>query len=232
MIDFSIGLKTIANIRKYMVPLDNAKLVLKPFFLEPSKPKYIRQIANECELSYERVQHYLRELEEIKAVKSKTKGKIKEYSINRRHELVLKIFSLLEMERRQKFYSECPRTYVALYKMLDEISKLKATKSKTDIKFVVLFGSAARKESRAESDIDILVAVTNKDSAFEKYMFEVTKKLYALTGNKFSIHSVDIDEIRTRWKKEPFYSTFWPDHIVLYGDEYFWKEVLELGEPI
>jgi predicted nucleotidyltransferase/predicted transcriptional regulator len=221
-----------------MVSIDNAKNILKAFFHKPTKSMYIREVEKECELSYERVQHYLNELEKAGALKSAKRGKIKEYTINRRHGLVLKIFSLLEMERRQKFYKKNSKLQVWLQNVVDallsdESIKKSVGKTISDVKFILLFGSAARGESRVESDIDLLIAVNNKDSKFEEYVnTAVKKRMDALTGKKFSMHIVDMDELRTRWAKESVYSTIWLDHIVLYGDENFWMEVLEMGEPI
>ncbi|MFH0737570.1 MAG: nucleotidyltransferase domain-containing protein [Candidatus Micrarchaeota archaeon] len=207
-----------------MVSIDNAKAVLKPFFFAPSKAKYIREIAKDCELSYERVQHYLKELEKIKAVESKTKGKIKEYTLNRKHELVLKIFSLLEMERRQAFYAKNPKIGINLQAIAKDTGA-------AGIRYVILFGSAARGEARKESDIDLLFVLKQKDDAFEKQLNDLAKKMEALSGRRFSMHTVSIDELKSRWKKEPVYTTLWQDHIILYGDEEFWRDVLEMGEP-
>jgi len=207
-----------------MVSIDNAKEVLKPFFLAPSKPKYIREIAKNCDLSYERVQHYLKELEKIRAVGAKTRGKIKEYTLNRKHELVLKIFSLLEMERRQHFFSNNPKIGVWLQSIMKEAGT-------ADLRYSVLFGSTARGDAKTGSDIDILFVLKAKDSEFERQLNEIAKKVEALSGKHFSVHAISLNDLKARWKKEPFYTTLWQDHIVLYGDEEFWRDVLELGEP-
>jgi len=213
-----------------MVSIDNAKSVLQPFFTAPSKPKYIRQIERECKVSYERVRYYLKELEKIKAVKSETKGKIKEYLINRKHELVLKVFSLLEMERRQRFYSGNSKLGVWLAKL--GLLQAPPVSTTADIKFIILFGSSAREEAKEESDVDILLVIKNKDAAFEDHVKAVAHEMEALSGKQFSMHTIELGEFRTKWKKEPFYVTLWRDHIVLYGDEEFWREVLEMGEPV
>jgi predicted nucleotidyltransferase/predicted transcriptional regulator len=220
-----------------MVSIDNSKSVLKPFFLKPSKSKYIREIAKECNLSYERVQHYLKELEKIKALRAEVKGKIKEYSINRNHQLILKIFSLIEMERRQEFYQKNSKLFAWTYKTVEELlseeeMKKQVGRSKTDIKFILLFGSAARGEAKMESDIDLLIIVRNKDKKFEKYTKIIKERADALSGKEFSMHIIELDEMKRLWKKEPVYTSLWYDHIVLYGDESFWRIVLELGEPI
>ncbi|MEW6528900.1 MAG: nucleotidyltransferase domain-containing protein [Candidatus Micrarchaeota archaeon] len=214
------------------------KVILKPFFLNPTKPRYIREIAKDCELSYERVQFYLKELEKTGTVRSKVKGKIKEYDINRKNEFILKIFSLLEMERRQKFYYKNPKLQVWLQTVVNELMSNESIKKLVgttiaDIKFILLFGSAARGESKIESDIDVLTVVKNRDENFKKYAENLVKrKMDGLTGKKFSMHLVDLDEFKAKWKKESVYATIWLDHIVLYGEENFWKEILELGEPI
>ena len=221
-----------------MVSIDNAKLILTTFIKEPSKPQYIRQIANNCELSYERVQFYLKELEKVGGLKSKTKGKIKEYTINRKNELNLKLFALLELDRRQNFYHKNPKLQVWLQILVNELFSNESMKklvgaSLADIKFVILFGSTAREEAKIESDLDILIVVKNKDRNFEKYAETmVTQKMGALTGKKFSMHLVNIEEFKMKWNKEPVYATIWLDHLILYGEENFWREVLELGEPI
>ena len=222
-----------------MNSIDNAKLVLKTFFLHPTKPKYIREVEKDCELSYERVQHYLKELEREGALKAEIKGKIKEYTVNRRNELILKVFSLLEMDRRQKFYQKDSRLQVWLQNLVQELLSNESIKKQinanivADIKFILLFGSAARGDAKLESDIDTLIAVKNKDANFERYINEIVKKrMDDLTGKKFSMHIVYLEDLEAKWRKEPVYATIWLDHIVLYGEENFWRQVLELGEPI
>lgn len=213
-----------------MVSIDNSKLILETFLKEPTKPQYIRQIANNCKLSYERVQYYLNELEKIKLLHSKVKGKIKEYSLNRRHELALKIFSILEMEKRQAFYSKNPQFQSWLSTMMSEFSKDAIITS--DTRFILLFGSTARGDSRESSDVDLLVVARTTDSTLESVIKSVKTKLEAISGKTFSFHIVNYKEFTAKWKKEPVYATIWLDHIVLSGEENFWKEVLEMGEPI
>lgn len=212
-----------------MVSLDNAKLVLTAFFGAPHRARYIREVSKTCALSYERVHHSLKGLEKINAVASKTRGKIKEYSINRKSELALKIFSFLEMERRQEFFSRNPRLAVWLQNVGDELET--ESKTKTDIRFVILFGSYARGEEKKDSDIDVLIVAKNMDRAFESQLDSTAKKMASLSGKKFSLHPVELEDLRLKWKKEPFYATLWLDRILLSGDEDFWKEILELGEP-
>lgn len=220
-----------------MVSIDGAKSVLKPFFIRPAnKAMYIREVAKECELSYERVQHYLGELEKAGALKSEKRGKIKEYALNRKHELVLKIFSLLEMERRQEFYQKAPKMRVWLQMATDGLLAGETAKKPhrvADVKFILLFGSAARGEAKAGSDVDVLIVTGNGDRNFEKYADETVKaKMEALSGKKFSMHVIGVEDVRMNWKKEPVYAGLWLDRIVLYGDEAFCREVLELGAPI
>jgi len=214
-----------------MVSIDNSKLILETFLKEPTKPQYIRQIANNCKLSYERVQFYLKELEKIKVLHSKVKGKIKEYTLNRRSELALKLFSILEMEKRQIFYSKNHQFQSWLNTMLSELSKDMADTT-SNIKFILLFGSTARGDSKDSSDVDILIVTGTPNSTLETVIKSVKSKLEAISGKKFSFHIVNYKEFVSKWKKEPVYATIWLDHIVLSGEENFWKEVLELGEPI
>ena len=214
-----------------MVSIDNAKLILLVFLKEPSKPQYIRQIANNCELSYERVQHYLKELEKQKVLTAKIKGKIKEYTLNRKHELVLKIFSILEMENRQIFYSKNLQFQAWLVNLVNELSK-NLEKNTADIRFILLFGSTVRGDAKGGSDVDILLVARNIDPTLQATINQLKTRLETLSGKFFSFHLVDYNEFIVKWKKEPIYATIWLDHITLYGEESFWKEVLERGEPI
>lgn len=216
-----------------MISFDNAKAILKPFLFSPTKPKYIREIEKDCELSYERVQYYLNELEKNTVVRSAIRGKIKEYSININNELVLKLFSVLEMERRHEFYRDSKTAVVWLRRMTNELlSEDSNKKSKTNIKFILLFGSAARMDTNEESDFDILIVVKNKDRYFESHTGSIGKQMENLSGKKFSIQTIELDMMRKLWKNEPVYHNIWIDRILLYGEEKFWMEVLKIGEPI
>lgn len=230
MIDL-VRFKNLHDTMYSMVSIDNSKLILETFLKEPTKPQYIRQIANNCKLSYERVQYYLKELEKIRLLNSKVKGKIKEYILNRRHELALKIFSIIEMEKRQTFYSKNPQFQSWLNTMLGELSK-DMTAITYDIKFILLFGSTARGDSKDGSDVDLLIVTRIANSTLESVIKSVKTKLEAISGKTFSFHIINYKEFTAKWKKEPVYATIWLDHIVLSGEENFWKEVLELGEPI
>lgn len=214
-----------------MTSLDNAKLILAAFIKSPTKSQYIRQIESNCALSYERVQHYLKELEKSKILTSKTKGKIKEYTLNRKSETALKLFSILEMEKRQAFYSKNPQFQSWLNTMLSELNK-DMTATTSDIKFILLFGSTVRGDSKDSSDVDLLIVTRTPDSTLETVIKSVKTKLEAISGKTFSFHIVNYKEFTAKWKKEPVYATIWLDHVILSGEENFWKEVLELGEPI
>jgi predicted nucleotidyltransferase len=179
------------------------------------------------------VQHYLKELEKVQVLKSEIRGKIKEYSINKKHELTLKVFSILEMKGRQKFYQKNPKLAVWIQMALEKMESIDSANISTDIFFIILFGSVARGEAREKSDIDLLVVVKNKNESFENEIREeIKKKIGAISGRVFSTHILDIQELRFKWMKEPVYSTIWLDHITLYGEQKLWKEVLKMGEPI
>jgi predicted nucleotidyltransferase/predicted transcriptional regulator len=215
----------------FMVSLDRAKSILAAFIKSPTKPKYIRQIESNCELSYERVQHYLKELEESKVLTSQTKGKIKEYTINRKSETALKLFAILEMERRQVFYSKIPHFQVWLTSLVTDLDKT-LEKNNAEIKFILLFGSTARGDAKASSDVDILIVARNVGRGLESEVNQLKTNLETLSGRIFSFHLVGYKEFKSKWKREPVYATIWLDYVVLSGEENFWKVVLERGEPI
>ncbi len=220
-----------------MTSIDAAKTVLQAFLFAPTQPKYIREVEQNCQLSYERVHHYLNELEKIKALRAKTRGKIKEYWLNTQSEFVIKVLSLIENDRTWKFYHKHPELYGVLGRLTSKILAIDYPnqlfdKTTADVKFIVLFGSTAREESALESDIDLLIAVKNRDKEFDRILSSFRGEFQTLTGKKLSLHVVEMDEFRKKWKTEPFYASLWLDRIVLYGEETFWREVLRLGEPI
>jgi len=191
----------------------------------------VSEIDKGTSLSYERTYHYLKELEDTGAISSEKKGRNREYIVNKDHEITLKSFGILEMEKRQNFLEENPGIGTILLKLKQRI--LEGTKDY--IKFIILYGSTAREQAKKESDIDILAVTISSPESMdpEKEMEEIQEQMNSTIPEETSIHIQDtsINEFRERWEKEPIYTSIWEDRILLYGEESFWEEVLKIGEP-
>lgn len=198
--------------------------ILASFLDEPSKEKYGREIERDVDLSHERVVSYLKELAEEKVLSFEKKGRQVFYSINKENDAVKRIMSSLEYERKQKFLAN-NKTIAFL---LHELKKDVLSTQKSEIQFILLFGSMARGQAKADSDVDLLVV-----SAAEKEpaaMRETIKKRSKIAGRGVSLHFISLDDLEKFWHKEPVYKNIWRERIVLYGEDRFWEFVLEKGE--
>ena len=41
-----------------------------------------------------------------------------------------------------------------------------------------------------------------------------------------------VEELESRWQKEPVYANIWDERVVFFGEENFWRFVLKKGEPL
>lgn len=198
--------------------------ILAPFLDAPSREKYGREIDRGVDLSHERVVTYLRELAEEKVLSLEKKGRQVFYRLNKESETVRRIMAFLEYEREQKFLTN-NKTIAAL---LHELKKDILSTRKSEIQFILLFGSVARGQARPGSDIDLLV-VSSAEKEPED-MRERIKKRSKIAGRGVSMHFISLDDLEKFWHKEPVYKNIWRERIVLYGEDRFWEFILEKGE--
>ena len=198
--------------------------LLSAFLFEPSKEKYGREIERAAGFSHERAVSYLKDLVKEKVLLCERKGRQVFYRLNRKSEAVTRIMSALEYERTREFLRSNKDAAVLLYDLKNDILSSK----KGEIQFLVIFGSMARGESRAMSDIDLLaVTVSGKEPGGVRERIKRRSKIH---GIDFSVHFVSLDELEKSWHKEPIYKNIWRERIVLYGESRFWEFVIEVGE--
>ena len=114
-----------------------------------------------------------------------------------------------------------------LFKMLkdffqaeeDTISSLKEQilTNLSDIKMVVLFGSVAKKQEEANSDVDLLIVAKNK-KLVKKVINENQDKILKIFGNLISPIIVDENEFK-KMKNKPFAKTLVKHYELLKGKD-------------
>ncbi len=199
--------------------------LLNAFLMQPSKELYGREIERLAGTTHERTIVYLKRLVDKKILLRKTRGKQVFYRINKNNEMVLKTLSIAELKRRGKFIKDSKLGFV-IQDLVSEIVK----EQPTSVYFTLLFGSVARQEHKENNDIDLLFVLL-RNGKTKKKIEKTIKTREIIIGKRISLHTVTIDEIEKRWLKESAYLNIWTDRIVFFGEENFWRFVLNKGEP-
>lgn len=199
--------------------------LLKAFLHNPSKELYGRQIERLAHTNHERAIAYLGKLAGQKVLVRERKGKQVFYRLNRQNELVQKALAFAELERRMEFIRHNESGFV----VQDLVSQITG-ECGPSIYFILLFGSVARGEAKAGSDIDLLFVLLQNGKTKAKIQ-KTMKKREAITGKTISFHPVSLKEIEKGWLKEPVYRNIWDERVVFFGEENFWSFVLKNREP-
>ncbi len=199
--------------------------VLRAFLFNPSAEKYAKEIEDEVKLNHERVLHYLDLLSKERILRKQIKGKQVFFSINKDNESAIKLLAMLEFERKLEFLK------ATLYgPVLYELFQTFKTEFNGTIIFVLLFGSAARRQATPSSDVDLLIATNRGGKVKDKLAAEV-KKFEGDFNYKLSPTVISLSELTQNWHKQPIYKSIWKDRVVLLGEEGFWSFVFFEGEP-
>jgi len=204
---------------------DRRKKILAVFMKDPFKEIHLREIARLSKVSLTNVDNTVRLLVKNHMLKRRDVSNMTFYKPNLENEALLKIFELLELEKKNKFYSKNKKIARLLNKYTQDIIDL----SNKRIQLVILFGSVARSDWAKGSDIDILAVVSQKDkdviSVLNKAKIDVSPLLeirpISTTTKKF------VEGFR---KKTEFYDEIWRDRVVLYNEFLFWQMIKEGGK--
>lgn len=207
-----------------LIPAGRKKM-LEIFLKEPFKEIHLREIARLSKSSLANVDNSMRLfVQNDMFIRNEMKHSTF-FKPNLENDDTIKIFELLELERRKTFYTKNKNIARLLKKYTDSIIEL----SNKRIQLVVLFGSVARGEWTKGSDIDILAVVPDKESdivdILNKAKTDVSPLLeirpISTTTKKF------IDGYKA---KTEFYDNLWRDRIVLYNEFLFWQLIKEGGK--
>ncbi|MFH1318669.1 MAG: nucleotidyltransferase domain-containing protein, partial [Candidatus Omnitrophota bacterium] len=142
---------------------------------------------------------------------------------NLENDNLLKIFELLEMEKKEAFYNKNKKIARLVKKYTQNMIAL----SNKKIQIVILFGSVARGEWSRDSDIDILAVVSEKDKDLTAVLNKAKKDVSVLL--KMSPIMTTVSKFKEGFKnKVEFYDELWRDRIVLYNEFLFWRLIKEI----
>jgi predicted nucleotidyltransferase len=207
-----------------MLMPEGRKKILEIFLKDPFTEIHLREIARLSNSSLTNVAKSMRLLVKNNIFTRNEMSNSTFFRPNLANDETIKIFELLEFERRKHFYSENKNIARLLKKYTDSIIEL----SNKRIQLVVLFGSVARGEWTKKSDIDILAVVPDKDKEITNILNKAKTDVSPLleirpistTINKF------VDGFKA---KTEFYDNLWKDRVILYNDFLFWQLVREGG---
>jgi len=203
------------------------KKILDVFMKRPFEEIHLRQIARMSKASLNNANDSMRMFTKDGMFKRRDISNMTFYRPNLNNDNLLKTFEFLELGRRKKFYSSNKK----ISRLLQDYVQQAVELSNKKIQLVILFGSVARGEWTQNSDIDILVVVSEKDRSI----------LNAL--NKAGVNSnplLSIQPVTTTTKnfldglskKTEFYEEVWRDRVVLYNEFLFWQLVKETKGPL
>lgn len=201
------------------------KKILQVFLSDPFKEIHLREIARLSKSSLANVDNSMRLFVKSDIFKRNEMSHSTFFRPNLENDETIKIFELLEFDRRKTFYAKNKNIARLLKKYTDTIVEL----SNKRIQLVVLFGSVARGEWTKGSDIDILAVVPDKENdiigILNKAKTDASPLLeirpVSTTTKKF------IDGYKA---KTEFYDNLWNDRIVFYNEFLFWQLIKEGGK--
>lgn len=201
------------------------KKILQVFLKDPFKEIHLREISRLSKSSLANVDNSMRLFVKNDMFIRRELPHSTFFKPNLENEDTVKVFELLELERRKVFYSKNKGIARLLKKYTDTIIDL----SNKRIQLVILFGSVARGEWKKGSDIDILAVIPDK----ENDIVDILNKAKTDVSPLLEIRpiSTTIRKFTEGFKaKTEFYDNLWIDHIVLYNEFLFWQLIREGGK--
>lgn len=207
-----------------LIPVGRKK-ILEVFLKNPFKEIHLREIARLSKSSLTNVDNSMRLFVKNNMFKRHEMAHSTFFKPNLENDETIKVFELLELERRKVFYLKRKNIARLLKKYTDTIIDL----SNKRIQLVILFGSVARGEWKRGSDIDILAVVLDKANDIIDILNKAKTDVSPL---------LEIRPISTTTKKftegfkakTEFYDSLWHDRVVLYNEFLFWQLIKEGGK--
>lgn len=201
------------------------KKILEVFLKDPFKEIHLREISRLSRSSLTNVDSSMRLFVKNEMFIRTEVSHSTFFKPNLESDDTIKVFELLELERRKAFYSKNKSIARLLKKYTDTIITL----SNKKIQLVILFGSVARGQWTKGSDIDILAVVPDGGNDTIDILNKARTDVSPL---------LEIRPISTTMKKFTdgfkakieFYDNLWQDRIVLYNEFLFWQLIREGGK--
>jgi predicted nucleotidyltransferase len=154
--------------------------ILRYFFLNPQKSRYINELANILDLDVGNLFRKLKELEQEGILYSEMRGNQKYYGLNKNY--------LLLKEIKKAYNSK---------NGLPNLLKRKLNKLQ-DLEKAYLFGSYAQDNLQQESDIDILLVGDHSSLEAKRLILPLQKDI----GREINIVDMSAKELETRKRKK------------------------------
>lgn len=154
--------------------------ILRFYFLNPEAKKYLSELGRILDIDVGNLDKKIKELEKEGFLASEFSGRQKYYFLNKKYPLLPEIQKIYELK------------YGLKEKLFDSLKDLKGLKE------AYIFGSYAKGEFSAESDIDILLIGDHSSIEAKRLFFEIQKHLQ----KEFNIVDFTESEYKRRKKNK------------------------------
>lgn len=160
------------------------------------------------------VMRYVNTLVDANVLIEERKGGVKKTHIRflypNLNQLGIKVFSLVETEKRIKFLNKYPEFKPIFKQMVELLQKKK-------IDFALVFGSFARFAAEKDSDLDMLIVGEEKN--FENELSDILITL----GREYSVKIETKDKFKKNLKEKSLYKNILKNHVLIFGESSFLK---------
>ena len=178
-----------------MQHITEKELDLLRYFYEHRKG-HVRLVKKSVKLSEHTLLKYLGSLEKRKMLSFQRQGNLKIYEVNVKSALVKVFFSYFDLEKLELLEYKRGK---AVKIFVDELKIVKIPY------FVLLFGSTAKGNYTAKSDIDIIIVFDVLEKDINKKTEEIKKNILAETGLKINNIVMRLDEfLREKENKQNY----------------------------
>ena len=160
------------------------ELDLLRYFYEHRKG-HVRQVKKAVKLSEHTLLKYFSSLEKRKMLSSRKEGNLKIYEVSLESALVKVFFSYFDLEKLEALEYKRGK---AVKMFVEEVKKIRIPY------FVLLFGSTAKENYTAKSDIDMIVVFDTLEKDLNKKIDEIKKNILAEIGLKVNYIIMKLDE--------------------------------------
>jgi predicted nucleotidyltransferase len=180
------------------------KDILRIFFSNTEGSFYGRELARKVGTSAGNTHKVLKRLEDAGFLETNERGNLKFYFVNRTHPLFFELKRIVD------------KTVGIEYQLRVGIKSLKG------LKFAFIFGSYAKGDFEADSDIDVFV-IGNVD---EGELIKKIKKVEEVVGREVNFHISDVGEFVEKLRKKSFYKDIIQNCILLTDNDGEFKKLI------
>lgn len=194
-------------------------LILNAMHSNIQKWYYTRELAKLAKVSTWAVSKQFSKLVEEGMILQRSEGREKYYKLNLANPRTRKLCELFETEKKEKFLKENRKLAWVLEDFKKRISDFLP-----EVQSIILFGSAARRETTLRSDVDVLVLVTNSEERKFKDIMNSVDRLASEVSGRYPRKLVPVvmmmkDFEKSLKEQKRFAVDVQADGIVLFGQE-------------